>query len=78
MRENNNHDELSMPPPRFDEILRFHSSKIIFNEEEADLIILKNYSDGLRHYTKKDFISLNMVDINMEDAGAPEVDKKHN
>jgi hypothetical protein len=58
-RDNNNFDEFNMAPPSSDEILCFHSSRIIFNEEEADLIILKRLNEATsvpRTQINKDFI----------------------
>jgi|LauGreDrversion4_2_1035121.scaffolds.fasta_scaffold195353_2 hypothetical protein len=71
-----------MPFPSGDEILRFTTQKIIFNEEEADLIILKSLTQNTRSQNNpnRDIIQLNIIDVERDHelALAPEFEKKLN
>lgn len=58
-----------IPYPSTDEILRFTTQKIIFNDEEADLIILKSLTQNTRQQTthhNRDIIQLNIIDVDRD------------
>jgi hypothetical protein len=50
--------------------LKFHTSKILFNEEEAHLIIIKSIVGDSHKSIKRDIALSEIIEINVADSAA--------